>query len=93
MLRLVAFTILLAWVLLALVIGSEMKSEGQKPLAYVTAGTVAVLMGLIQALVIRVAAKWLETRPCPRCGARLHVEPGVPYACPHCGYDFPSMGT
>jgi hypothetical protein len=48
-------------------------------------GWVPVIVGFVLCWGALELADRLDSRPCPRCGRRVHV--GA-YACPACGFDF-----
>jgi len=53
------------------------------------AGLVALVVALVAAVIL-FATDRSGSRPCPRCGDR--VENGV-LDCPHCGFDFRTIGA
>jgi transposase len=49
-----------------------------------------LLLLLLLVLVIAWVARWIVRRDCPRCGKK--VRRGI-LDCPHCGFDFRTIGS
>jgi hypothetical protein len=92
-LRFAAVLNLLFYVAVAFAIELALKDSGDvSDAAALGAAIGALLPGVALTWIAWAAADWLDTRPCPRCGGRVRVRAGTVGGCPHCRFDFRTIG-
>jgi drug/metabolite transporter (DMT)-like permease len=80
--------ILIAAIGVAVAVAAEDPMTEGNPEAWIAVG--AIVLGIVAAAAINAYQDHARARPCPRCGERVAVGQ---LECPHCDFDFRSIGT